>query len=42
MIYVVIDVHKDSFSFCVLDSLNGQVILEIKCGAEVILVERFY
>ena len=41
VIYVGMDVHQDSFSLCALDALNGEIIRETKCTADIQNVVKF-
>lgn len=41
IVYVGIDVHKDTYSLCALDPMNGEIIGETKCAAQDKLIERF-
>ena len=41
ILYVGMDVHKDTYSLCALDPNTNQVVNEVRCAADPKLVKRF-
>ncbi|MDH6366898.1 MULTISPECIES: IS110 family transposase [Breznakia] len=41
IIYIGMDVHKNSYSLCAYDGLTGEILGEVKCGADVKNIEKF-
>lgn len=41
IIYIGMDVHKDSYSLCALDGMTGEILGETRCASDVVLVKKF-
>ncbi|GEQ48423.1 IS110 family transposase [Tetragenococcus koreensis] len=41
IIYIGMDVHKESYSLCALDDASGEILGRTRCAADVTLVEKF-
>lgn len=41
IVYIGMDVHKETFSLCALDGITGEILGETRCGADLSLVEKF-
>ena len=40
IIYIGMDVHKDSFSLCALHGTTGEIVREARCASNVSLVKN--
>lgn len=41
IVYIAMDVHKNTYSLCVINSSTGEVAAQTKCGAEVKNILKF-
>ncbi|UIJ69648.1 hypothetical protein LW858_31295 (plasmid) [Bacillus cereus] len=41
IIYIGMDVHKESFSLCALHGTTGEIVREARCASNVSLVKKF-
>ena len=41
IVYIGMDVHKNSYSLCAIDGATGEVLSETKIASDVDLVQKF-
>ena len=41
IVYIGMDVHKETFNLCALNGVTGEILGEARCASDVKLVKRF-